>query len=86
MINISEILETIQMIDQQHLDIRTVTMGISIRDCGHPEVKTCCDRIYDKITKKAENLVKTGEDIEREFGIPIVNKRISVTPIASTPL
>ena len=82
MINISEILETIQMIDQQHLDIRTVTMGISIRDCGHPEVKTCCDRIYDKITKKAENLVKTGEDIEREFGIPIVNKRISVTPIA----
>ncbi len=82
MINTSEILETIRMIDQQHLDIRTVTMGISIRDCGHPEVKTCCGRIYDKITKKAEKLVKTGEDIEREFGIPIVNKRISVTPIA----
>ncbi len=82
MITTSEILETIEMISQQHLDIRTVTMGISLRDCGHPDLRTCCDRIYDKITKKAENLVRTGEDIEREFGIPIVNKRVSVTPIA----
>lgn len=82
MINSSEIIETIEMINQQHLDIRTVTMGISLRDCGHPELKACCGKIYDKITKYAERLVKTGEDIEREFGIPIVNKRISVTPIA----
>ena len=82
MITTSEILETIEMISQQHLDIRTVTMGISLRGCGHPELKTCCDKIYDTVTKRAENLVRTGEDIEREFGIPIVNKRISVTPIA----
>jgi hypothetical protein len=82
MITSNEIIETINMISQQHLDIRTITMGISIRDCGDPDLKKCCDKIYDKITKKAEKLVKTGEDIEREFGIPIVNKRISVTPIA----
>lgn len=82
MINPSEIIETIEMIDQQHLDIRTITMGISLRDCGDPDPKKCCRKIYDKITGMAENLVKTGENIEREFGIPIVNKRISVTPIA----
>jgi hypothetical protein len=82
MINSSEILETIEMIDQQHLDIRTITMGISLRDCGDPDPKKCCQNIYDKITKYAKDLVKTGEDIEREFGIPIVNKRISVTPIS----
>ena len=82
MITTNEILETIEMISQQHLDIRTVTMGISLRDCGHPDMKTCCGKIYDKITRCAERLVKTGEDIEREFGIPIVNKRVSVTPIA----
>ncbi|MGE4483961.1 MAG: PFL family protein [Oscillospiraceae bacterium] len=82
MINFGEILQTIEMIDQQHLDIRTITMGISIRDCAHPDVKVCCGKIYDKIVRQAENLVKTGEDIEKEFGIPIVNKRISVTPIA----
>lgn len=82
MINFGEILQTIEMIDQQHLDIRTITMGISIRDCAHPDPKVCCQKIYDKITSYAGNLVKTGEEIEREFGIPIVNKRISVTPIA----
>ncbi len=82
MINTGEILQTIEMIDQQHLDIRTITMGISLRDCAHPDQKVCCQKIYDKITSYAENLVKTGEDIEKEFGIPIVNKRISVTPIA----
>ena len=70
------------MIDQQHLDIRTITMGISIRDCASEDAARCCQKIYDKITRQAEKLVKTGEDIEREFGIPIVNKRISVTPIA----
>jgi uncharacterized protein (UPF0210 family) len=82
MINTHEILQTNEMIDQQHLDIRTITMGISLRDCAHPDVSTCCRKIYDKITRCAENLVKTGNDIESEFGIPIVNKRISVTPIS----
>ena len=82
MLNQKNILETIEMIDKQHLDVRTITMGISLRDCAHPDVETCCGRIYDKICKKAENLVRTGEDIEGEFGIPIVNKRISVTPMA----
>ena len=82
MINTGEILQTIEMIDQQHLDIRTITMGISIRDCVHPDLDTCCRKIYDKITRQAENLVRTGEEIEQEFGIPIVNKRISVTPVA----
>ncbi len=82
MITTNEILDTIEMISQQHLDIRTITMGISLRDCGREDLRECCGRIYDKITKSAENLVRVGEDIEREFGIPIVNKRISVTPIA----
>ncbi len=82
MIHASEIMQTIEMIDQQHLDIRTITMGISLRDCAHPDITVSCRKIYDKITRLAEKLVKTGEDIESEFGIPIVNKRISVTPIA----
>ena len=82
MLNQKNILETIEMIDKQHLDIRTITMGISLRDCGHPDARRCCEKIYDKICKKAENLVKTGEDIERELCIPIVNKRISVTPMS----
>ena len=78
----SEILQTIDMISQQHLDIRTITMGISIRDCAHQSAKVSAQKIYDKITRLAQNLVKTGEEIEREYGIPIVNKRISVTPMA----
>ncbi|MEL4105319.1 PFL family protein [Oscillospiraceae bacterium WX1] len=82
MLHASEIMQTIEMIDQQNLDIRTITMGISLRDCAHPDVAVCCQKIYEKITKTADQLVKTGCDIEREFGIPIVNKRISVTPIA----
>lgn len=82
MINTGEILQTIEMIDQQHLDIRTITMGISLRDCAHPDMNQSCQKIYDKIVMQAQKLVQTGEDIEREFGIPIVNKRISVTPIA----
>ncbi len=81
-LNTNEVIETIEMISHQHLDIRTITMGISIRDCGHPDPKVCAGRIYDKVTRRAERLVAVGEDIEREFGIPIVNKRISVTPIA----
>ena len=82
MINTNDILQTIQMIDHQHLDIRTITMGISLLDCCDPDPHAACRKIYDKITTSAEKLVKTGEDIEAEFGIPIVNKRISVTPIA----
>lgn len=82
MINTSEILQTIQMIDQQNLDIRTITMGISLLDCAHPDANAACTRIYDKICKNAERLVAVGQEIEREFGIPIVNKRVSVTPIS----
>ncbi|MDD6146817.1 MAG: PFL family protein, partial [Oscillospiraceae bacterium] len=77
-----EILSTIDMIDNQHLDVRTITMGISLLDCCSDSVETTAKKIYDKITRLAENLVATGEAIEREFGIPIVNKRISVTPIS----
>ena len=77
-----EILETIRMIEQQNLDIRTITMGISLRDCISEDEKRICEKVYDKITKTAEHLVRVGEEIEREFGIPIVNKRISVTPIS----
>ena len=82
MLNQKEILSTIEMIAQQHLDIRTITMGISLLDCADPDAGRACSKIYDKITRRAEKLVSVGEDIEREFGIPIVNKRISVTPIA----
>ena len=82
MLNRNDILETINMIDQQHLDIRTITMGISLLSCADPDPKAACRKIYDKITRCAEKLVTTGEEIEREFGIPIVNKRISVTPMA----
>ena len=82
MLNSKEILDTIRMIDQQHLDIRTITMGISLLDCADPDSGTACRKIYDKICRRAEKLVPTGEAIEREFGIPIVNKRISVTPMA----
>ena len=80
--DITNIMDTLRMIDQQHLDIRTITMGISLLSCCDPDAKKVCDKVYDKITRYAEKLVKTGEDIEREFGIPIVNKRISVTPMA----
>ena len=82
MLNQKEILSTIEMIDQQHLDIRTITMGISLLSCCDPDAGRACNKIYEKITRYAEKLVKTGEDIQREFGIPIVNKRISVTPMA----
>ena len=80
--NHADILQTLDMIDHQHLDIRTITMGISLRDCAHPDPAECARRIYDKITRCAKDLVATGEAIEREYGIPIVNKRISVTPIS----
>ena len=81
-LNMSDILETIHMIDEENLDIRTITMGISLLDCADSDPVRACERIYEKICRKAEHLVKTGEDIEREYGIPIINKRISVTPIS----
>ncbi len=82
MINSFDILETIKMIEEEHLDIRTVTMGISLRDCCGSDIKTVADKIYDKVTKTAENLVSTAEQISCEYGIPIVNKRVSVTPVS----
>ncbi len=82
MLNISDIMQTVNMIDQQHLDIRTITMGISLNDCADPDIDVCSRKIYDKISRRAENLVKVGSEIENEYGIPIINKRISVTPIA----
>lgn len=83
MINPFEIIETINMIDKENLDIRTITMGISLKDCTDPNVDRACEKIYKKITSYAKDLVKTGEDISSQFGIPIINKRISVTPIAT---
>ena len=80
--NPNDILETINMIDEENLDIRTITMGISLLDCADSDIDRSCEKVYEKIVRKAENLVRTGEDIEREYGIPIINKRISVTPIA----
>ena len=82
MLSLQNIFDTIAMVDKQHLDIRTITMGISLLDCADEDMDRCCDKIYDKICSRAEKLVQTGCDIESEFGIPIVNKRISVTPIA----
>ena len=82
MITAGEIQETNAMIAQENLDVRTITMGISLLDCIDADIDVCCRKVYDKITTKAANLVATGEEISREFGIPIVNKRISVTPIA----
>ena len=82
MIRPSEVLETIEMIDRENLDIRTITMGISLRDCASESAEKSCVKIYDKITRLAGNLVDTAKDIQSEFGIPIINKRISVTPIA----
>ncbi|MDO5806331.1 MAG: PFL family protein [Eubacteriales bacterium] len=82
MLNSFDILETIKMIEDEHLDIRTITMGISLLDCITGDINTTCDKVYDKITRKAEHLVETGEQIEAELGIPIIHKRISVTPMA----
>lgn len=82
MLRAENILETNRMIAENKLDVRTITMGISLRDCGHPDLKAFCTNVYDKITTRAENLVKVGEDIEAALGVPIVNKRVSVTPVA----
>ena len=82
MININEVIETNKMIDKENLDVRTITLGISLLDCIDSDLTKLCDNVYKKITTMAKDLVATGEEIGKEFGIPIVNKRISVTPIA----
>ena len=82
MINMKDIMETITMIQDEHLDIRTITMGISLIDCCDSDIDKSCQKVYDKIYRLTKDLVKTGEDIEKKYGIPIVNKRISVTPIS----
>ncbi|MGN0704324.1 MAG: PFL family protein [Lentihominibacter sp.] len=82
MLNMKDIMETITMIQEEHLDIRTITMGISLLDCCDSDIDSSCQKVYDKIYRLAKNLVSTGETIEKKYGIPIVNKRISVTPVA----
>lgn len=82
MLNMTDIMETIKMIQEEKLDIRTITMGISLLDCADADIDRACDKIYNKITSKAKNLIPVGESIEKKYGIPIVNKRISVTPIS----
>ena len=82
MLNIFEVNETNKMIEQENLDVRTITMGISLLDCIDSDLETMNQKIYDKITTKAKDLVATGDKIATEFGIPVVNKRVSVTPIA----
>lgn len=81
MLETKDILETINMIDNEHLDVRTITMGISLLDCIDEDIDKACSKVYEKVCRYAQDLVKTGEDIEREYGIPIINKRISVSPI-----
>ena len=82
MLNTKDIMETITMIQEDHLDIRTITMGISLLDCCDSNIDISCEKIYDKIYRHTKDLVKTGESIEKKYGIPIVNKRISVTPVS----
>lgn len=82
MININEVIETNNMIHEDNLDVRTITMGISLLDCMSTDLKETCDKVYEKITSSAKDLVKVGKELEMEFGIPIVNKRISLTPVA----
>lgn len=82
MINIYEVTETNQMIAEENLDVRTITLGISLMDCIDSDLQKLNENIYNKITTMAKNLVSTGDEIEHEFGIPIVNKRISITPIS----
>ena len=82
LINTEEIVQTIRMIEQEHLDVRTITLGLSLLDCATGDIKRTADKVYEKICREAHDLVPVGEAIEREFGIPIVNKRVSVTPVA----
>jgi uncharacterized protein (UPF0210 family) len=82
MLNMQDIMETVQMIQDECLDVRTITMGISLVDCADSDLGRACEKVYEKIARKAEKLVETGEEISRTYGIPIINKRVSVTPIA----
>ena len=82
MLDITDILQTVQMIQDECLDIRTITMGVSLLDCADSDVERSCQKVYDKITRLAKNLVRTGEEIEAKYGIPTVNKRVAVTPVA----
>ena len=82
MYNKREILETIQMIEEQNLDVRTITMGISLIDCMDTDINKSCEKVYNKIYKYAKDLVRVGNKISKKYGIPIINKRVSVTPIA----
>ena len=82
MINLFEVAETNEMIAKENLDVRTITLSVSLLDCSDGDLKRVNEQVYEKITETAKDLVKTGEAIEKEFGIPIVNKRISVTPMA----
>ena len=82
MLNLKDIMETVTMISHENLDIRTITMGISLLDCADSDIDKACEKVYAKITRLAGNLVKVGEEIEKEYGIPIINKRISVTPVS----
>ena len=82
MVNFHEVIETNRMIQEANLDVRTITMGISLLDCAHSDYKVFHQKVYDKITRLAQNLVATGDEIGNRFGIPIVNKRISITPAA----
>ena len=82
MLDITDILQTVQMIQDECLDIRTITMGVSLLDCADSDVERSCQKVYDKITRLAKNLVRTGEEIEAKYGIPIINKRVAVTPVA----
>ena len=82
MLNVSDILETITMIQDENLDIRTITMGISLLDCCDGDIEASCRKVYDKITRCAKDLVKVGQDLETQYGVPIIHKRIAVTPIA----
>ena len=82
MLNMTDIMETITMIQEENLDIRTITMGISLLDCCDSDIRRSCDKVYEKITRCAEKLVETGIFIEQKYGIPIINKRISVTPVS----
>ena len=82
MLNVTDIIETINMIHEENLDIRTITMGISLIDCAGDDIGRVCERVYDKITTRAGRLCRVGDDIEKEYGIPIVNRRVSVTPIS----
>ena len=82
MINIMEVTETNKMVEKENLDVRTITMGINLLDCAGPDLAEVNEKIYNKITTLAKDLVSTGEEIAKEFGVPIVNKRISITPIS----